>query len=152
MTNRIQMSVGEIHRVGVWALRSLGYAFGVADRGAPLLALGQACGSDILHFIQADEHRIQEGFERPQVSRQKTDLGYVIEAHGRCLVEHGPPAIDLVCFEARRKGYGAAILRHPIGSCLIAALSAVATQRGLSLLSVYAADHRESVFPEPGGS
>lgn len=129
-TTRVSMS--EILRVSPWALRALGYPFGVAERAARLLAWTEAATGEGLALL------------RDGVASRKTSTplhreggngeARRIEAAGRSLFEVGPSAIDLMTADLRLQGAASLALLDATGPALIPALTEIAGRRRLNLV------------------
>ena len=143
MTTAVSVSPGEIRRVGVWALRAVGYKFGTAERGATLLACAEATGAAALRLLRDAGDRIAASAAAPTRRARTAPGGWVIEAQGKCLLEVGPPAVDLVTSVAEATGAGAVIVRDTFGVGLVGALCGLAVDRGLDVLAVFDAGARD---------
>jgi hypothetical protein len=151
--NTVPVAMAEIVREGTWALRALGYPYGTAERGAPLLAWTEAVHGNGLTMLRLGEVAIAAGAARPQ-PRWSRDLQGVrrADAEGKCLFECGPPALDLATADARRSGgVGRAVLRGAIGTRLSGALAAMAARRGLAAVVVQAPGGAEIAPVPPAG-
>jgi hypothetical protein len=148
--NTVAVAMAEIVREGTWALRALGYPYGIAERAAPLLAWTEAVQGHGLTMLRLGEAAIIAGAAGPQPSWHRDAQGARhAEAHGKCLFECGPPALDLATADARTGGgVGRAVLRGAIGTRLAGALGAVAARRDLAAVLVHAPGAAE-IAPVP---
>lgn len=149
----IRMSVSEIRRVGGWALRALDYPFGIAERAAGLVAWSEATGGRALRLLRLADARIACSAALPAaIRRRKPTGGWLIEAGGKCLLEIGPPAIDLATTDARRHGTGHVEIAGHFGGCMIGALVNMAVERGLTALAIHRAGVGEDALAPAGTS
>jgi hypothetical protein len=149
----IAVAMAEIVREGTWALRALGYPYGTAERAAGMLAWTEAVHGSGLTLLRLGEAAIIAGAARPQPRWSRdAEGGRLAEAQGKCLFECGPPALDLATADAKLGGgLGRAVLRGAIGTSLSGALGAMAAQRGLAAVVVYAPGAAEIVPVPPAG-
>lgn len=158
-------AMAEVVRVGGWALRALGYPFGVAERGIRLLAWSEAVHGQALRAIRLAEDRIVASAARPAGARVRDgETGWRIDGAGKHLLEIGAPAVDLLTADAARHGRGHVVLTDVAGLVVLAALVDLAARRGLSCVAVYrsgaddvlpdglARDGWIAAVPGPGGS
>jgi hypothetical protein len=142
------MSPGEIRRVGVWALRAVGYRFGTAERGARLLAFAEATGGQALRLLRLGAADIET---TARVATARTRLGpsgWVIAARCKCLLELGPPAVDLATCGAHAAGAGSVLIQDVFGFCMVGALCGLTADRALDALMVFsAADGSDEPLP-----
>ncbi len=137
---RTVISMSEIMRVGPWALRALGYPFGVAERATRLLAWTEAATGGGLALLRVGGGRILASTQAPALRRSvEPGFGRRLDAGGRCLFEIGPPAIDLVCADFRRLGGASLALHDFFGAALVPALAEIAAKRGESIVIVHRA-------------
>ena len=149
----VAVAMAEIVREGTWALRALGYPYGTAERAAGMLAWTEAVHGSGLTLLRLGEAAIIAGAARPQPRWSRdAEGGRLAEAQGKCLFECGPPALDLATADAKLGGgLGRAVLRGAIGTSLSGALGAMAAQRGLAAVVVYAPGAAE-IVPVPPAS
>jgi hypothetical protein len=133
------VSMSEIMRVGPWALRALGYPFGVAERATPLLAWTEAAVGSGLALLRIGETALRASVERPPAVQTRKAAGErVLNASGRSLFELGPPAIDLLTADLRLHGAACLTLRGAIGATLIPSLTNLMARRGHGALVIHA--------------
>ncbi len=125
----VMSSMAEIIRVGGWALRGLGYPFGVAERAVPLLAWTEAATGGAMRGIRLAEHDIVASYAAPRLEWRGPQR---LDAHGRHLLEIGPPAIDCITVEARKTGRASLTLSDCIGLAFAPALAAMLAHRRLA--------------------
>jgi hypothetical protein len=129
MTTATWVAVSELTRELPWALRALGFSYGVAERGADLLARAEALRRGGLATLRKHEPALIEGVGRGYA---KTDIApgiWEVETRGKSLIEMGPPAIDLAASVADSLGFGHARLTGLVDTELIGPV--------LTLASVY---------------
>mgnify|MGYP002403069597 CR=1 FL=1 len=143
MSDRIILSRSEVGRVGVWALRGLGYPFEIADRGAAILSRAVVAGEPALSMLRLMESDFRSSHGQPKLALARNDAGYAVDAHDRALVEAGPVAIDLVTAATRNGGWGLVTVERVFGMQMIAGLAHLALRRGLSTLMIWTAGGRE---------
>jgi hypothetical protein len=143
MTESLEISTSEIRRVGVWALRALGYSFGVADRGAAVLSNAACGGAPVLKLLRNMEHEIRASFSAPSTEVTRTAAGYRLEANGRSLIEVGPPAIDLATARARLVGDAVVNIDGVFGIAVIPGLQRLASERGLATAIAWVCSNHE---------
>ncbi|HET6236120.1 MAG TPA: hypothetical protein VFE41_14345 [Acetobacteraceae bacterium] len=151
--NAVSVAMAEIVREGTWALRALGYPYGTAERAASLLAWTEAVHGHGLAMLRLGEAAIAAGAARPAPGWRRDAQGIrQADAHGKCLFECGPPALDLATAAARlHGGLGRAVLRGAIGTRLSGALGAIAARRALAAVLVHAPGAAEiAPVPPPG--
>jgi hypothetical protein len=151
--NAVAVAMAEIVREGTWALRALGYPYGTAERAAGMLAWTEAVHGNGLTMLRLGEAAIAAGAARPQPrwSRDAQETRRA-DAHGKCLFECGPPALDLATADARLGGgLGRAVLRGAIGTRLSGALGEMAARRGLAAVVVNAPGAAEIAPVPPAG-
>lgn len=135
----VAVAMSEIVREGTWSLRALGYPYGVAERAAGMLVWTEAVQGNALALLRAGEAAIMQGaaLPAPRWSRGH-DGARRAAANGKCLLECGPPALDLATADARRLGIGRSVLSDVIGTRLASSLAAIAARRGLATVVVHA--------------
>ena len=139
-----QVSMAEIRREGPWALRALGYPFGVADRATPQLQWVQAVHGDALTWLMAAESGIIASAALPAPTRSRdSEGGWRIAARGKCLIEVGPPAADLATCDARVNGFGHLCVAAVTGLHFAGAICALLVDRGLCVVCAYASGSEE---------
>lgn len=133
-------SLSEILRVGGWALRGVGYPFGVAERGVRLLAWTEAVGGGAVAGLRRHEALIEVS-QTAGRSRHAGDAasGRTVDANGRHLLELGGPAIDLATIDARLGQGGHVAVQDTIGLALLPGLANLLAHRGLTALMLYRA-------------
>jgi hypothetical protein len=117
------------------------------------LAWAEAVQGHGLTMLRLGEAAITAGAARPQ-PRWSRDArgGRRAEVQGKCLLECGPPALDLATADARLGGgIGRAVLRGAIGTRLSGALGAMAARRGLAAVVVHAPGAAEIAPAPPAG-
>lgn len=140
--------MAEIRREGPWALRALGYSFGVADRATPQLQWVQAVHGDALVWMRVGEAGIIASAALPMPTRARDPGGgYHVAAGGKCLIEAGPPAADLATCAARVGGYAHLSLSGVAGLHFAGGICAMIVSRGLGVVCTYASG-TEEIVPE----
>jgi hypothetical protein len=131
-------SMAEIIRVGGWGLRGLGFSFGVAERAVRLLAWTEAALGSSLRCVRLAEAKITQSYTAPKLSQVIHSDGFrELQAHGRHLLEIGPPAADLITADTRRSAKGRLSLCGSIGAEFGPALASVLSHRMLTGVLVY---------------
>lgn len=146
-TTRVSMS--EILRVGPWALRALGYPFGVAERAARLLAWTEAATGEGLALLR--DGQAQRKPSAPLHRDGGTGEARRIEAAGRSLFEIGPVAIDLITADLRLHGAASLALLDATDLALIPSLTEIAARRRLNLVILRRAGW-DAVLATPTGA
>ena len=140
--------MGELRREGPWALRSLGYSFSVADRATPLLMWTQAVHGEALALLRLGEDLLRERCASTPLQRKRhTETCWHIDASERCLLQVGPPIIDLLVCDARNHGRGHVVVESICGLLFAASLTALAVRRGVNVFACYASGGNEIVRP-----
>lgn len=138
------ISMAEIRREAPWALRALGYPFGVADRATPLVQWAEAVHGGALAWMRAGESEIIRSAALPAAKRARDpDGGWRIEAGGKCLVEAGPPAADLATCDVRMQGSAHVMLTGVAGLHFAGAICALIVARGHGAVCAYASGAEE---------
>ncbi len=133
-------SMSEIVRVGGWALRGIGYPFGVAERGVRLLAWTEAAGGEAIKHLRLSETAVEQSHSAAPCERAgDAASGRTIRANGRHLIEIGPPAIDLVTHDARHGSVGHVSVDGVFGFGFLASLANLLAHRKLSGIFLYGA-------------
>jgi hypothetical protein len=142
-------SLSEILRVGGWALRGIGYPFGVAERAVRLLAWSEASGAKAIAGLRLAEPAVARSQSAAPCERAgDAGSGRVVHAKGRHLLEMGAPAVDLVTHDARRGSAGHVAVDGVFGLGLLPSLANLLAHRKLSGLFVYGAAEAD---PMPAG-
>jgi hypothetical protein len=133
-------SISEIVRVGGWALRGIGFPFGVAERGTRLLAWTEAVHGGAIRSLSHHEATIARAGAIERIGRMRqADGSWQVTSHDRHLLEVGPPLVDLATSDARLRGVGCGRLRGATGFIFVTALADLLVQRRLTGLCVYRA-------------
>jgi len=133
-------SMSEIRRVGGWALRGIGYPFGVAERGVRFLAWTEAAGGEAIKNLRLLEAAVEESHTAaPCEHAGDSGLGRTVHANGRHLLEIGGPAVDLVTHDARHASVGHVAVDGVFGLGLLPSLANLLTHRRLSGILFYGA-------------
>ncbi|MGV6874125.1 hypothetical protein ACUSIJ_15740 [Pseudochelatococcus sp. B33] len=147
-------SVSEIARVGGWALRGIGYPFGIAERGVRLLTWSEAVGGQAIRGLRLAEDAIGESLMAGQCRHEgDASAGRTVQALGRHLLEIGAPVIDLATCDARRATIGHVAADGVFGLGLLPSLAHLLAQRRLSGLLSYRAEADDFLpdgFPAAG--
>jgi hypothetical protein len=140
----LTVSLSEIVRVAPWSLRALGYPFGVAERATQILVWTEAVHGSGLKLLRLGEHQIANSTTHNRASRTITpQQDRIIDGAGKCLLEIGPTAIDLVTSDARQSGIGHIVIQSAIGVCLVGALCDLVIRRNLGVVATYASGSNE---------
>ncbi len=141
---KVAVSLAEITRVGPWALRALGYPFGVADRATRLLVWTEAVHGLGLKLLRLGEQQIMQSAALQAPRRTTTAEGQrIIDAAGKCLFEVGPPAVDLATCDCRETGVGHVAVTGAVGICLVGALCDLVMRRNLGVVVTFASGSNE---------
>jgi hypothetical protein len=133
-------SMSEILRVGGWALRGIGYPFGVAERGVRLIAWSEAAGGKAIAGLRLAEPAVAQSHSAaPSERAGDSGAGRVVHAKGRYLLEIGAPAVDLVTHDARRASVGHVTVDGIFGLGLLPSLADLLARRKLSGVFIYGA-------------
>jgi hypothetical protein len=137
---RMTVSYAELARLGVHALRGLGYSFSVAERSAHVLAATEAVTGQGLGYLSRQERRIADS------SRSTADLTVVeggvtrLDGRQKSLLELSPFIVDLVAADVRRRRTSVLAVDHCHGAPFIADLALRARNANLALLMLYQDD------------
>ena len=146
---RILSSMSEIVRVGGWALRGIGYPFGVAERGVRLLAWTEAAGGEAIKSLRLSEAAVEQSHSADPCERTGDPAsGRTLHAKGRHLLEIGAPAVDLVTHDARHASIGHVAVDGVFGLGFLPALANLLAHRKLSGIFCYGAAEAD---PRPDG-
>ncbi len=137
-------SMSEILRVGGWALRGIGYPFGVAERGVRLLAWNEATGGEAIKSLRLSESAVEKSHSADPCERVGDSVsGRTVHAKGRHLLEIGAPAIDLVTHDARHASVGHVAVDGVFGLGFLPALADLLAHRKLSGILFYGVGERD---------
>jgi hypothetical protein len=130
----IEVSTGEIQRVGVWSLRALGLKYGSADRAAPLLVATECAVGGAIETLGRNEHAMKSSASAP-IGRIANDVDFwTLDLASRSLLQSGPVALDLVTYAARSFGSGRVDLTGCFDPIFAPALCQLAARRGIGML------------------
>jgi hypothetical protein len=145
----ILSSMSEILRVGGWALRGIGYPFGVAERGVRMLAWIEATGGEAVRHLRLSEAAVEASHSAaPCEHCGDSCSGRTVHANGRHLLEFGAPAIDLVTHDARQASVGHVAVDGVFGFGFLPSLANLLAHRKLSGIFFYGATKTD---PLPDG-
>ncbi len=138
--SRVLSSMSEILRVGGWALRGIGYPFGVAERGVRLLAWTEAAGGEAIKSLRLAEPAVAQSHGAAPCERAgDPGAGRVLRANGRHLIEIGAPAVDLVTHDARHTAAGHLAVHDVFGLAFLPSLGNLLAHRQLSGVFIFGA-------------
>lgn len=134
----VSAAMSEIVRVGGWALRGLGYQFGVAERGIPFIAWAEAAHGQVIRSLRLTEESTTASARRPAPQRRlESETSWLVDGHDKHLLEIGPPAIDLLTMGSRKSGYSSVRISNMFGLFLVPALCSVAARRKIVAIAIY---------------
>jgi len=138
-----KMAIGEINRVGVWALRGAGYPLGVADRAVHLLSWTEAISGSALAMLRMHETLIAESALLPACTRSfDATLGWTLRAGGKSLLEVGPPLVDLT-WCGQTAGVGHAAVFDVFDAHLVPVLAHMAIRESYGAIAVVASSRSD---------
>jgi hypothetical protein len=132
--------MSEILRVGGWALRGIGYPFGIAERGVQFLAWTEAAGGKAVKHLRLAEAAVAHSHRAaPCEHGGDSGSGRTVHAKGRHLLEIGASSIDLVTHDARHASVGHVAVDGVFGFGFLPSLANLLAHRKLSGIFLYGA-------------
>ena len=122
----------ELTRVLPWALRALGYPFGVADRGSHIIATAAAFDPDVLDELAAGRQRISARATFEWLDEQHI----VVRGEGLSLIEVGPVTMDLAASALGSDGVINIRCNDVSDLSLLPAVLLVGAEYGLSAVAI----------------
>jgi hypothetical protein len=141
VTDVVEVSVGEIARVGVWALRGLGMAFGVADRAAPIVGWAEAVEGHALKALRTATSLIDGHPRGAAWYGQVSEAAWTLDATGRSLLEVGPVAADLLTLAARTGHVGRVDVENVIDPVFLSGVVRIAARRQVGIVALSPGPH-----------
>jgi hypothetical protein len=133
----IFVAVAELLRVGPWALRALGFSFGVAERGSVIVTLAEVLHRDGLRTLRVRNDTIRRG---AAVTSTRVDTGpgaLKIDASGKSLIEVGPAAIDLAASATARHDFARLTIEGIPDPELLPSVLSLAPAYGLTVMAAF---------------
>lgn len=131
------VAVAELLRVGPWALRALGFSFGVAERGSVIVTLAEVLHRDGLRTLRVRNDTIRRG---AAVTSTRVDTGpgaLKIDASGKSLIEVGPAAIDLAASATARHDFARLTIEGIPDPEFLPSVLSLAPAYGLTAMAVF---------------
>jgi len=131
------VAVAELLRVGPWALRALGFSFGVAERGSVIVTLAEVLHRDGLRTLRVRNDTIRRGAAVTS-TRVNTGPGALkIDASGKSLIEVGPAAIDLAASATARHDFARLTIEGILDPEFLPSVLSLAPAYGLTAVAVF---------------
>jgi hypothetical protein len=131
------VAVAELLRVAPWALRALGFSFGVAERGSVIVTLAEVLHRDGLRTLRVRNDTIRCG-AAVTGTRVNTGPGALkIDASGKSLIEVGPAAIDLAASATARHDFARLTIEGIPDPEFLPSVLSLAPAYGLTAVAVF---------------
>jgi len=131
------VAVAELLRVAPWALRALGFSFGVAERGSVIVTLAEVLRRDGLRTLRVRNDTIRRGAAVTS-TRVNTGPGALkIDASGKSLIEVGPAAIDLAASATARHDFARLTIEGIPDPEFLPSVLSLAPAYGLTAVAVF---------------
>ena len=131
------VAVPELLRVGPWALRALGFSFGVAERGSIIVMLAEVLHRNGLRTLRVRTDALRRGAAVTS-TRVNTGPGALkIDASGKSLIEVGPAAIDLAASAAERHDFARLTIEGIPDPEFLPSVLSLAPAYGLTAIAIF---------------
>jgi hypothetical protein len=131
------VAVAELLRVGPWALRALGFSFGVAERGSAIVTLAEVLHRNGLRALRARKDALRRGAALT-CTRVNTGPGAIkIDASGKSLIEVGPAAVDLAAGATERHDFARLTIEGVLDPEFLPSVLSLAPAYGLTAIATF---------------
>jgi len=131
------VAVAELLRVGPWALRALGFSFGVAERGSVIVTLAEVLHRNGLRALRVRKDALHRGAAVTS-TRVNTGPGALkIDASGKSLIEVGPAAIDLAASATERYDFARLTIEGIPDPEFLPSVLSLAPAYGLTAIAIF---------------
>jgi hypothetical protein len=131
------VAVAELLRVGPWALRALGFSFGVAERGSVIVTLAEVLHRNGLRALRVRKDALHRGAAVTS-TRVNTGPGALkINAPGKSLIEVGPAAIDLAASATERHDFARLTIEGILDPEFLPSVLSLAPAYGLTAIAIF---------------
>jgi hypothetical protein len=131
------VAIPELLRVGPWALRALGFTFGVAERGSIIVMLTEVLHRNGLRTLRVRTDALRCGAAVTS-TRVNTGPGALkIDASGKSLIEVGPAAIDLAASAVQRHDFARLTIEGIPDPEFLPSVLSLAPAYGLTAIAIF---------------
>jgi hypothetical protein len=131
------VAVAELLRVGPWALRALGFSFGVAERGSAIVTLAEVLHRNGLRALRVRKDALHRGAALT-CTRVNTGPGAMkIDASGKSLIEVGPAAIDLAASATEGHDFARLTIEGILDPEFLPSVLSLAPAYGLTAIAIF---------------
>jgi len=143
----IHTATGELLRIGIDALRGLGFSFFQADRLARTIVWNEVTAGNGISFLRHNASKIAASFEARMACDEaivESGAMYSLDAGGKSLLESGMRALDLAHAGASQKSRGAVIVVNTFGEQIASDYAYQSLQRGRPIMILIRSGHSGS--------
>lgn len=146
-TATVKVSYAELERLGIHALRGLGYSFSVAERAVRVLAATEAATGLALRYISSASDQLAATSKTVATVETLAPGVTRVDARNKALLEMSPFLLDLLTAEARQLGSAALLVEKCRGMPFIADFSLRARRLGLTIVALYEQAETRALAP-----